>query len=85
MAGVNGTAGLSVSFVTSLADVVPPVVSYLNDRDGRDLFETDHIVVPNAGVRAWLLQQLHQGRLPPQSHPPLRCPQQQQQQLAWLL
>ena len=58
MAGVNGMAGLSVSFVTSLADVVPPVVSYLNDRDGRDLFETDHIVVPNAGVRAWLLQQL---------------------------
>lgn len=58
MAGVNGTAGLSVSFVTGLADVVPPVIAYLNDRDGRDLFETDHIVVPNAGVRAWLLQQL---------------------------
>ncbi|MEY3587795.1 MAG: exodeoxyribonuclease subunit gamma [Actinomycetota bacterium] len=58
MAGDAGTAGLSVSFVTGLADVVPSVVAYLNDRDGRDLFETDHIVVPNAGVRAWLLQQL---------------------------
>ena len=58
MAGDARTAGLSVSCVTGLADVVPSVVSYLNDREGRDLFEMDHIVVPNAGVRAWLLQQL---------------------------
>ena len=58
MAGVNGTSGLTVSFVTGLSDVVAPAVDYLNHRQGRDLFETDHIVVPNAGVRAWLQQQL---------------------------
>lgn len=58
MAGANGTSGLRVSFVTGLTGVVAPAVAFLNDRQGRDLFEVDHIVVPNAGVRAWLQQQL---------------------------
>lgn len=58
MAEDTVAAGLTVSYATGLADVVPAVISYLNDRAGRDLFEIDHIVVPNAGVRAWLLQQL---------------------------
>ena len=55
--GVN--TGLKISFVESLADIVSPVVQYLNTSDSeRDLFDVDHIVVPNAGVRAWLLQQI---------------------------
>ena len=51
--------GLKISFVESLADIVTPVVQYLNSTGPeRDLFDVDHIVVPNAGVRAWLLQQI---------------------------
>ena len=51
--------GLSVSFVESLNDLVQPVVDYLTQAPlGRDIFEVDHIIVPNAGVRAWLLQQI---------------------------
>lgn len=51
--------GLSVSFVESLNDLVQPVVDYLTQVDAdRDIFEVDHIIVPNAGVRAWLLQQI---------------------------
>ena len=51
--------GLSVSFVESLDDLVQPVVDYLTQAPrGRDIFEGDRIVVPNAGVRAWLLQQI---------------------------
>ena len=51
--------GLSVSFVESLDDLVQPVVDYLtNAPAGRDIFEVDHIIVPNAGVRAWLLQKI---------------------------
>ncbi|MFM8793339.1 MAG: exodeoxyribonuclease V subunit gamma [Acidimicrobiales bacterium] len=41
-----------------LASVLPTVEGFLADREGRDLFETDRIIVPNAGVRAWLLQQI---------------------------
>ncbi|MFY8239327.1 MAG: exodeoxyribonuclease V subunit gamma, partial [Ilumatobacteraceae bacterium] len=51
--------GLSVSFVESLDDLVQPVVDYLTHAPaGRDIFEVDHIIVPNAGVRAWLLQKI---------------------------
>lgn len=51
--------GLKISFVESLADIVTPVVQYLNSPvPESDLFDVDHIVVPNAGVRAWLLQQI---------------------------
>ena len=51
--------GLKISFVESLADIVTPVVRYLNSPvPESDLFDVDHIVVPNAGVRAWLLQQI---------------------------
>ncbi|MEY3656983.1 MAG: hypothetical protein RL114_1341, partial [Actinomycetota bacterium] len=55
--GVN--TGLKISFVESLADTVPSVVQYLKTSDySRDLFDVDHLIVPNAGVRAWLLQQI---------------------------
>ncbi|CAB4685783.1 unannotated protein [freshwater metagenome] len=51
--------GLKVTFVESLADTVAPLVQYLNASDStRDLFDVDHVIVPNAGVRAWLLQQI---------------------------
>jgi exonuclease V gamma subunit len=51
--------GLKVTFVESLADTVAPLVQYLNAPDStRELFDVDHVIVPNAGVRAWLLQQI---------------------------
>lgn len=51
--------GLDVRFVENLDQVVAPVAEHLTaGATGRDLFETDHVIVPNAGVRAWLLQQL---------------------------
>ena len=56
--GATATRGLVVEFVPDLASVLPAVDGYLADRSGRDLFETDHIIVPNAGVKAWLLQQI---------------------------
>lgn len=56
--GTTGTHNLTVRFVPDLASVLPTVESFLADREGRDLFEPDHIIVPNAGVRAWLLQQI---------------------------
>ena len=53
------SSGLQVSYVANLAQIVQPVVSYLNSSPAqRDIFAPDTIVVPNAGVRAWLLQQI---------------------------
>jgi exodeoxyribonuclease V gamma subunit len=58
MAGDFG-AGLRVSYVANLAQIVQPVVTYLNSPPAdRDIFSPDTIVVPNAGVRAWLQQQI---------------------------
>ncbi|MEY4632647.1 MAG: exodeoxyribonuclease subunit gamma [Actinomycetota bacterium] len=57
--GVDVRGGLQVSFVENLDGIIKPVVDYLNTAPaGRDLFDVDHIIVPNAGVRAWLLQQI---------------------------
>lgn len=57
--GVDVVAGLQVSFVENLDGIITPVVDYLNNAPaGRDLFDIDHIIVPNAGVRAWLLQHI---------------------------
>jgi exodeoxyribonuclease V gamma subunit len=51
--------GLRVSYVENLSQIVQPVVSYLNSSPPhRDIFAQDTIVVPNAGVRAWLLQHI---------------------------
>lgn len=50
---------LTVSYVSELSHVVPHVVSYLNSsHTDRDIFASDAIIVPNAGVRAWLMQQI---------------------------
>ena len=55
----SSDVGLTISFVESLADTVAPLVQYLTTSDpARDIFDVDHIIVPNAGVRAWLLQQI---------------------------
>jgi exodeoxyribonuclease V gamma subunit len=57
--GVDVVAGLQISFVENLDGIITSVVDYLNNPPaGRDLFDVDHIIVPNAGVRAWLLQQI---------------------------
>ena len=51
--------GLTVSFVESLDDAIEPIVGWVNHGAAeRDLFDVDHVIVPNAGVRAWLLQML---------------------------
>lgn len=57
---VHETGGsLKISFVESLQHIVAPVVEYLNSsHTSADIFRSDHIIVPNAGVRAWLMQQL---------------------------
>jgi exodeoxyribonuclease V gamma subunit len=53
------SSSLKISFVESLHHIVEPVVQYLNNTaPNHDLFQPDHIIVPNAGVRAWLMQQL---------------------------
>jgi len=47
--------GLRVRFVTSLNEIVDPVVDYLSSNaDAIDLFDSHHLIVPTAGVRAWL-------------------------------
>lgn len=51
--------GLSVRFVENLDQVVAPVAEHLTTGlTDLDFFETDHLIVPNAGVRVWLLQKL---------------------------
>lgn len=52
--------GLEVSFVESLGDIVPAVGAFLDAPPVRDIFEPETIIVPNAGVRSWLLQQIAQ-------------------------
>ncbi len=50
---------LSVEFVEKLEDIVVPVAEYLNEGvQGNDLFAGDYLVVPTAGVKAWLLPEL---------------------------
>jgi len=56
---VHETGGsLKISFVESLQHIVAPVIEYLNSSNNTDIFQSEHIIVPNAGVRAWLMQQL---------------------------
>ena len=46
---------LRVRFVSSVNDVVEPVVQYLTVNDSSlDLFEPQYLIVPTAGVKAWL-------------------------------
>lgn len=51
--------GLRVRFVESLHQIVTPVTEYLESgARGADLFEPQYLIVPTAGVRAWLTPQL---------------------------
>jgi exodeoxyribonuclease V gamma subunit len=47
---------LNVDYVGRLDDIIEPTVKYLTQRV--DLFEKQHLVVPTAGVKAWLLPEL---------------------------
>ncbi len=47
---------LQVEYVSRLTDVLQPVVDYL--RQPVDLFAKQHIVVPTAGVKAWLMSEV---------------------------
>ena len=47
---------LQVEYVSRLTDVLQPVVDYL--RQPVDLFAKQHIVVPTAGVKAWLTSEV---------------------------
>ena len=50
---------LRVRFVSSVNDVVEPVVAYLTVNDSSlDLFEPQYLIVPTAGVKAWLAPQI---------------------------
>ena len=49
---------LRVECVSDLSLIVPPVVDFLSDIDGVDLFERQVLIVPTAGVRAWLAPHL---------------------------
>ena len=47
---------LQVEYVSRLTDVLEPAVAYL--RQPVDLFAKQHIVVPTAGVKAWLMSEV---------------------------
>ena len=52
----RGVMSLQVEYVSRLTDVLQPVVDYL--RQPVDLFAKQHIVVPTAGVKAWLMSEV---------------------------
>jgi len=61
------TVGLNIRFVQNLNQIIAPVTDYLSaDLDVFDLFEKQFLIVPTAGVRAWLVPQLaaHIGATP---------------------
>ena len=47
---------LRVEFVSRLSDIITPAIEFL--REPADLFEKQHIVVPTAGVKAWLMPEI---------------------------
>ena len=47
---------LRVEYVGRLDDIIEPAVEYLSQPV--DLFERQHLVVPTAGVKAWLMPEL---------------------------
>ena len=54
-----GKAGLNVVLVSSLAEALSPVAGALSDvHPDTDLFRPEYVIVPTAGVRAWLISEL---------------------------
>ena len=50
---------LRVRFVSSVIEVLDPVIDYLsNGLSELDLFESQYLIVPTAGVKAWLAPQI---------------------------
>lgn len=50
---------LKVRYVENVLQIVDPVVAYLGQATGSgDVFETQHLIVPTAGMRAWLAPQV---------------------------
>ena len=47
---------LQVEYVSRLSDVLAPVLEHL--RQPVDLFAKQHVVVPTAGVKAWLMSEV---------------------------
>lgn len=47
---------LNVDYVSRLDDIIEPAVTYLSQPV--DLFDKQHLVVPTAGVKAWLMPEL---------------------------
>ena len=54
----ESASGMKVSFAENLQSALPAVIEYLSAPAGGDIFAPENIIVPNAGVRAWLLQQI---------------------------
>lgn len=52
-------SGLNITLVSSLEEVVDPVAEILNRAVvASDLFQREYVIVPTAGVRAWLVPEL---------------------------
>lgn len=52
-------SGLNITLVSSLEEVVDPVAEILNRAVvASDLFQREYVIVPTAGVRAWLIPEL---------------------------
>ena len=51
--------GLNIQYVPNLAASLDPVADFLQSSiDGADLFQREYVIVPTAGVKAWLMPEL---------------------------
>ncbi len=51
--------GLNIQYVPNLATALDPVADFLQSSiEGADLFQREYVIVPTAGVKAWLMPEL---------------------------
>jgi exodeoxyribonuclease V gamma subunit len=51
--------GLNIHYVPNLATAIDPVADFLQTSiEGADLFQREYVIVPTAGVKAWLMPEL---------------------------
>ena len=51
--------GLNIQYVPNLATAIDPVADFLQTSiEGADLFQREYVIVPTAGVKAWLMPEL---------------------------
>ena len=51
--------GLNIQYVPHLAASLDPVADFLQTSiEGADLFQREYVIVPTAGVKAWLMPEL---------------------------